>query len=81
MHHYSPCRIKISLHPWISGFHQGHIYFSCYKIAVKAEENDERDVDTKNLPTVSLVIYFIPYIILDQGFIRREGALNKQTII
>lgn len=65
----------------VSGFHQGPIYFSCYKIAVKAEENDERDIDRKIFLQVSLVIFFIPCIILDQRFIRKEGALNKQTII
>lgn len=78
MHHYRTQREKKSLQPWISGFHQGLIYFSCYKITVKAGENDERDVDRKIFLQVSLVIYFAPFIILDKGFIRKEGALNKQ---
>lgn len=39
------------------------------------------DLDRKIFLQMSLVIYFAPYIILDKGFIRKEGALNKQTII
>lgn len=46
---------------------------------MKAEEYDEREADKKISLPVSLVIDFIPYMILDQGFIKEEDALNKWT--
>ena len=62
---------------WISS--RPCLFFLRNKIAVKAEEYDEREVDRKIFLLVSLVIDFILYMILDQGFIKKEDALNKQT--
>jgi len=45
---------------------------------VKAEEYEEREEARKIFLPISLVMGFIPYIILDQGCIRKEDALNNQ---
>lgn len=62
---------------WISS--RPCVFFLHNKIAVKADEYDERKVDRKIFLPVSLAIDFILYMILDRGFIRKGDVLNKQT--